>query len=413
MKLGIGVGLALLIACSDSADSSLTDDNPKAGANRGEEDGGTGDNSKGGANSPSAEQGAPASDGVLILNAATFYSFRLCFENRGDKVPQPDSTIMPESNVVGVEIGSIVRIDKLEPTPGKTAANPPLPPGRVFVIREKSIRDAQLGTEKPFTCGDLINANPADSRLTENVDYLIAGSIDDVEGVGVKQAEVLAITGCGTKNQLKALDNAATLADVNTVRCGEHYDESAGNLLAKVMPLQASYTHATTAQIPVQLYNVAPAIKALGGQVSVAFDDPAKDGGKDLGIRDTFAAGDQLMIDVDQTDATNYANHAFNVKVTIGGDSVTTSQSLADVQSLSSPTETPTTYYQAASNYALLLLGDPSHKPKLPDGKDNTVYNPRRALHLLAVPVLDPTKDAGAPAADASAGDGGIGTGSK
>ena len=64
-------------------------------------------------------------------------------------------------------------------------------------------------------------------------------------------------------------------------------------------------------------------------------------------------------------------------------------------------------YYRSASNYALLLLGDPTHKPKLAGGGDNPAYNPRRALHILAVPVLDPTKqDAGAPdaATDIDAG---------
>src|SRR5205823_5022149 len=69
--------------------------------------------------------------------------------------------------------------------------------------------------------------------------------------------------------------------------------------------------------------------------------------------------------------------------------------SLAEVQALSAPRDLPGDYYRAASNYVLLLLGDPSVPPRLVDGGSNPAFDARRGVHLLAVPVVAPN-DAGA-----------------
>jgi hypothetical protein len=74
-------------------------------------------------------------------------------------------------------------------------------------------------------------------------------------------------------------------------------------------------------------------------------------------------------------------------------------ESLARIQKLSSPHDVPPSYYATASNYALLLLGDPD--AKLQDGGPDT--DDRRALHLLAVPVISP--EAADGGADGGAGD--------
>ena len=80
-------------------------------------------------------------------------------------------------------------------------------------------------------------------------------------------------------------------------------------------------------------------------------------------------------------------------------------QTLEQVQAISAPRELPTTYFGIASNYALLLLGDPA--PRLFDGGADT--DGRRALHLVAIPVIDPKADAGADAGPTEPGDGGAG----
>ena len=79
-------------------------------------------------------------------------------------------------------------------------------------------------------------------------------------------------------------------------------------------------------------------------------------------------------------------------------------ESLADIQKSSSPRDIPPSYYATASNYALLVLGDPN--AKLADGGPDT--DDRRALHVLAVPVVEPKSDGGADDGGTSgAGDGG------
>jgi hypothetical protein len=69
------------------------------------------------------------------------------------------------------------------------------------------------------------------------------------------------------------------------------------------------------------------------------------------------------------------------------------------VQEQSSPLDVPSTYYRVASNYALLLLGDPRVTPTFTDGGPNPQYDQRKGVHVIAVPVLDPERaDAGSDA---------------
>src|SRR5690349_20110352 len=63
---------------------------------------------------PTSDAGFAATvSGVVLLHAAAFPAFRVCFENYPDLAPQPDTTTMPEANLVGVEVGSLVRIAPL------------------------------------------------------------------------------------------------------------------------------------------------------------------------------------------------------------------------------------------------------------------------------------------------------------
>jgi hypothetical protein len=82
----------------------------------------------------------------------------------------------------------------------------------------------------------------------------------------------------------------------------------------------------------------------------------------------------------------DYAQRGF--RVTLGGKSLL-AQSLADVARLSSPNDLPSSYYAAASNYVLLLLGDPEAPVKNDAGADEL-----ETLHFLVVPVVQPKADA-------------------
>ena len=81
------------------------------------------------------DAGAPllSVNGVVLVHAASFPAFRICFEGTKEELPLPSTDVMPESNVVGVEVGTAVRLPPLS-----TAGARPL--GRAFVFPELALR---------------------------------------------------------------------------------------------------------------------------------------------------------------------------------------------------------------------------------------------------------------------------------
>lgn len=392
LVLGAGIVLAS-VACSSMETLGAEDSNGPGPATSGKEDGG------GVSATPEGPPYGPAASGLLLVHAAGFPSFRLCFQNYLDLPPQPDSTIMPEANVVGVEIGSLVRVAPLKA------------PGTVYVIQEKRIRQA-VGQTGAVPCRTLIAAKGTSDysdieSLDVDIDYHVANAID--RPLGEEQVSLLAISGCGNQPILNSLGLPSS-------SCGSDFDSVKGNLKAKVIDLKATSKKADDSTLPVQLFQMSQPLadfNANGATVAVTFGDLRSDAGA-LGQSVTtgkmFEGGGQTDLALNQTESAVYGAWGFRVTaMTSGTTFFTLDQSLAAVQELSSPRELPTTYYRAASNYALLLLGDPTHTSKLSDGGANPLYNPRQAVHMLAVPVIDPSQvDAGADAAASDdAGDGG------
>jgi hypothetical protein len=368
-------GIVAIVACASvgSSDSS----SPSGAA----VDGGNKDRSEG---APSAAFDQPAASGVVLVHGAAFPSFRLCFENLPNLPPQPDSRIMPEANVVGVEIGSVVRIDPL------------VAPGKVYVINEREVRTG-AGDTSPATCGELVSTTSA-KRLAENNDFhVIPDPITTPLGNG--RVQLLAITGCGNQAFLDFIRAPAS-------SCGAGWDAVKGNLKARVVDVPAASR--SSESVPVQVFPMSSAIEAFRkeGTLSVTFgklSEPALPTKLEPGV--AYVGGPLSQIAFDQADTAVYGTHGFRVEVT--PPSATTSrvdQTLAGVQELSAPNDLPTTYYRAASSYALVLLGDPTHQPQLSGGAPNPDYNARRAVHFVAVPVIEPSVgDAGADGGDAAA----------
>ncbi len=363
-------------ACSMSSEStSLADgrNGPSAPAGEGNDPPPLGDSSA----------GAPTASGVVVVHAAAFPAFRLCFENSLDLVPQPDSKVMPQANVVGVEVGSVVRLDPLQA------------PGKIYVMNERAVRRVP-----GVPCRELVGDGP--TSFFRNNDYHEANSIDTPLGQG--RVQVLALTGCGSQAFL-------TSVGATSSACGPTWDTTSGNLMLNVIDLPTSAQSATAATIPVQLVNLAPAVQAQLGtaKLEVTFGELANPGTLPTPVASGTAlldSSDQVTLNVDQTNEQIYGTHGFRIEAREGDGSTkfSFSQSLASVQDLSSPTDVPSSYYRVASNYALLLTGDPS----VPATIDGGAANPdRRRVQLLAVPVLDPAAlDAGADASP-STGDGG------
>mgnify|MGYP001268533353 CR=1 FL=1 len=339
-----------------------------------------------------AFQGAPTATGVVLVHAASFPAFRLCFEGQEGLQPQPNSKIMPDANVVGVEIGSLVRIDPLVAS------------GKVYVINEADVRSPSGDATAP-TCGDLLGIPKRGPKTLTRDNHYHEVKTRLTRPLGQAGVQVLAITGCGSQAFLNTLDNAPGGTNAPSAHCGADWNPTSGNLDVKIVDLSPTAEGATATSLPVQLFHMSPAIEAFrtaSGSLEVTFGPLSKVKPRAVATGALFTGGEQESLALDQTTPAVYGATGFEIAVTSPAGSSRTEQSLASIQELSSPRDLPTTYYRAASNYALILLGDPAHKPTLDGGGPNPEYNPRRAVHLLAVPVLDPTRaaDAGADASD-------------
>ncbi len=383
VSLGAGLLVAGAVACSDMALTSADGSTGPGGSSS--------SSSSGGSKSPeNAENQGPTANGVLLVHAAGFPAFRLCFENYLDDPPKPDRSVMPEANVVGVEVGSLVRLDPFEK-----------PPGKIYVIDEFRVRVEP--DETPVSCRQLIQPTGTKPLLRQGLDYFVANEIDEPLGNG--KVNVLAITGCGTESFLTPLG-------LTGAGCGPGWTASTANLQGRVLELKTTAAGATATTIPIQVFQLSQALetyKGDGGTLDVTFGELG-DGGaslpKSLSVGTVFEPGAQETLTVDQESTAIWGAMGFRVRATSSAGTFSTDQSLAEVQELSAPGALPTTYFRAASNYALLLLGDPTHKATTIDGGANPSYDPRQAVHLLAVPVLDPSKaDAGADGGEDAGGD--------
>lgn len=373
----LGFGLLGLAACAADSFSLSSSGRDEAG-NPTDEDRG----------SPSAGSDAPSfvqANGIVLAHAALFPSFRLCFENRPDLVPQPDATIMPGANVVGVEIGSLVRID------------PVTAPGKIYVINERDVRSAP--GDPGATCGELITPNGPRSLTLNNDYHVIDGAL--TKDLGRDGVDILVISGCGSQGFLDAVG-----AGTESTSCGVGWNTTSGNLGARVLRVEPR-ARGAEGTLPVQLFDLAPAVTAVSKPV-VTFGDltgkpPPARLEQEVIAGELFTGGTAQELVLDQTDPAVFGTRGFRVQLGSGASTKTFDLSLANVQELSAPNTVPTTYYAAASNYALLLLGDPKYGPDQFDGgASNPAYNPRRAVHLLAVPVVDPATADDGDAGDAS-----------
>ena len=316
----------------------------------------------------------------VLVHAAAFAPFRLCFSNRAREQPLPSVELMPDSNVVGVDVGSAVR---LEPLGG--------PLGKVFVLPEPSIRAAYpTGGGPGPTCEQLLSSSLGAEavEVAELTQELSSG------------VHLLVLAGC----RPAAGDPAGSVA-----RCGPSWTPEAGNLRLDVVPL-TPFPRVASA-LPVQAVQLSPALAsraggraiALGfGELDAGAPDPLVEGDLPLGVP---APEQPVLVPFDDGDAGAYASHGVFVMLGPGtGDTgdggspdastdggareVLLARSLAEIQRLSAPADTPFAWYATAASYALLLLGDPD-APTV----DGGAPDPRRALHLLAVPVAEPDAD--------------------
>ena len=321
----------------------------------------------------------PSDNGVILVHAAQGPSFRLCFRNEVDRLPQPDSKVMPEANVVGVEVGSAVRIGPLRGAPGE-----------VFLFPEPLIRS--LPSANRTTCQALLS-HPTLSQLAVSL-----GTVDADLSRGV---HLLVVTGCPAKSALHTYTKE---------QCGDSYEDEGGNLAVRTLALQGG-ARSTPDELPTQVVHLSQALEQsrAGRTIIVSFGDITSNSARHVSLAEgpeLFGALRDLEAPprFDPTEEAIYAERGF--RVSLGADAgapvVLAQQSLADVQRMSAPRDVPPTYYGAASNYVLLLLGDPEPRDPVDGGP---VDDELRKLHFLAVPVIEAAPDAGVDAGGEDAGE--------
>jgi hypothetical protein len=375
-----------LYACGSARLSGFGDSTETAGRAPSGADAGFG--ATGAAPMAGADTGlVPVDNAVILVHAAKSQSFRLCFENESDRRPQPDSEVMPQANVVGVEVGAAVRLGPLRGAPGM-----------VFLFEEPLIRafyPAFGGAGQGPTCKNLL----------ENMNLqTLAQPLGRIDADLSRGVHLLVVRGCSS--------DSLGLLKRTVAECGSDWTAKAGNLSVKDITLFGA-TRPSPGVLPAQVVNLSQPVEGARGtrRLVIGFGDLVTPGAAQatVAINPMVFGSAQppqpASLGYDATDTAIYASVGFRVslepKAGAGPDGGATTtlleESLARIQKLSSPRDVPTTYYAAASNYALLLLGDPN--AKLPDGGVDS--DDRRNLHILAVPVIEPKPD----------NDGGDGTG--
>lgn len=302
--------------------------------------------------------------GVVLVHAASFPAFRVCFDGTSASPPLPTNELMPESNVVGVDVGSAVRLDA-----------PSAPLGRAFLFPEDALRDLYPPGVATPPCSTLLGT----AGIAKSAVAVPAVAADVSSGV-----HVLALTGC----RGATYDLAAT-----TARCGATWSPAEGNLELVHVALQPSSRPGDGA-LPVQALQLSVPLAARGRSIDLGFGPV--DAGAPAPILTNIPAGvlyptAPAPLAFDAEDAGTYAAMGLFVSLGAqadGGDAgpaeLVLAQSLADVQRLSNPRILPQDWYGASSTYVIVLLGDPD--PRLVDG-GGTDPDVRRRPHLLAVPL--------------------------
>lgn len=325
-------------------------------------------------------------DGVVLVHAASFPAFRICFGATPDAQPFPTQDLMPQSNLPGVDIGTAVRFDA-----------PKGNLGTAVVYLEERIRPAYFGkAETGPTCGKLAELS------------LAAGSVKVHDGISdlSRGVHLMVLQGCAKQS----IDPTAEVG-----HCGADWTPEAGNLALDTITV-SPYTRMTPSGIPVQIIQLSRDLEMRAGSRAI---------GLGLGTLDATAPAPFLELgapfgravptppavaDISSVDVTEFERAG--LFVTLGSDldagdggdaaeprEVVLSQSLADIQRRSSPRSLPPEWFATASSYVVLSVGE--FAPKDMEGGPG---DPRRNLHLLAVPLAVPPKpDAGAP--DASNND--------
>lgn len=329
-----------------------------------------------------------SANGLVLVHAASFPAFRICFRGSPDEQPIPAADLMPASNLPGLDVGAAIR---LAPRAGAL--------GDAYVFREEAIRFLYFPSQAAGpNCGALLNSSSSIER------FQVAAGLPNLS-TGV---HLLVLTGC-------ANDTADPTATVQ--RCGATWKASTGNLALTNIPVTA-FTRPSMTSIPIQLVQLSIDLQERANTQVLGLGFGPLDAGPPTLVAQGVVPFAEAVPDppaVIDTKAIELSDFATNgVFITLGaqlsdagvpidaGDAgppqVVFSQSLADIQRRSSPRSLPPDWFATASSYVVLSVGEID--PRNPDGGPG---DERRGLHFLAVPLTVP--DGGSPPVSGDGGD--------
>jgi hypothetical protein len=317
---------------------------------------------------------------VLVHASKNLPAFRACFSGYTQVLPQPDDKVMPNANVVGVDVGAAVHISAIQGvTSGADSADASVldgafddagddaasadagsATGQMYVIEEKLIRgfypqgaDAQAGPN----CGALVDLLLANNYENHGI-YALTGAPLSASDVGT---QLIVVRGCLPDPKL------------TTAECGATFDPASGqhNLHYDIVPTVAAPSSAQL--ITFESMNVSPGIAGATLTFTDAMGTPSP----------AFSVPDMPLLSSVNTVAlpaqdSDYGTASFTITPASG---TAVKVTLADVQAASSPRDLPSHFWQQPTAFAFFVLGDPN----VP-----AATSPTQALHVLAVPVLDP-----------------------
>ena len=351
---------AAFAACSDATTTEV--------ASR--SDGG----SKSDASFPTDDAGAAlpglTARGILLVHAASVPPLRVCFGGRPDLPPLPvdPDAKMPESNVVGLDVGSVVRL------PNVAGAL-----GQVYAFPEAELRkQVKADGGDTYACRDLVSSS------TFGASGMRFGEVSGDLSTGL---HLVALTGCESAQR----DPTASAA-----RCGADWTAGAGNLTAVHAPLRAARRNAPM-RMPVQVVQLSPSLEARAATRPLAFGVDPDEGTSEGALVGLFPFGvpapaepEEIALPIEDAGAFATTNLVVDVVTEAdAGRERVLSQTLAETQRLTLPGTIPPAFFASISSFLVLTLGDVEAPPDAGD--------PRSRLHLLAVPLAIPS------AADASA----------
>ncbi len=374
---GLAVALGV-VACGSASLSSFDTTNGAGGASD-SADGGTG-NGLGpgmGGDGDAGVTGSTVSEGSVVLVHASrnLPAFRVCFSGFTQTLPLPDDKIMPNANVVGVDIGTAVHIGKLD-TAGTSSGDASVPvydageagasapqSGDLSVIEEKLARQF-------FPQGTDASTWPNCQELTQVLTQ------NGYEGHGLYTLKGSALSPNSTLATFVIVKGCVPDAVLTTKECGTTFTAAKGNLSYDTLEVAAQ----DGTDFDFKGVTASPAV--ADGTLLYFTQKPTNAQASAITLRSAMVSSStSIPLPPDTTD---YSLSNFELRDPKNLSTVLLTQSLADIQARSAPRELPDSFFALRSTFVLFAIGDPAVNKIDPTAST--------ALHLLAIPVQDPGK---------------------